>query len=49
MCIKQHRFGAEMIIKQARGFGQMYRYRTGREQTVEEEPECSPDGSSPSV
>jgi hypothetical protein len=49
MCIKQHRFGAEMIIKQARGFGQMYRYRTGREQKVEEEQECSKDGSPQSV
>jgi REP element-mobilizing transposase RayT len=49
MCIKQHRFGAEMIIKQARGFGQMYRYRTGREQKVEEQQESSPDGTSQSV
>jgi hypothetical protein len=48
-CIKQHRFGAEMVLKQAKAFGRMYRYWTGREPTLDERQSCSSDGSSSSV
>ncbi len=34
-CIKQHRFGAEVVLRQAREFGQMYRYRTGKKASLE--------------
>ncbi|MFM8190327.1 MAG: hypothetical protein ACKN85_17715, partial [Pirellula sp.] len=49
VCIKQHRFGAEVVIKQAKGFGQMYRYRTGSEPKEEEQQACSADGTSQSA
>jgi len=48
-CIRQHRFGAEMVLKQAKAFGRMYRYLTGREPTLDERQACSSDGSSSSV
>ena len=48
VCIKQHRFGAEVVIKQAKEFGQMYRYRTGCEPKEDQQQECSADGSSQS-
>jgi REP element-mobilizing transposase RayT len=48
-CIRQHRFGAEMVLKQAKAFGKMYRYWTGREPSLDERQSCSSDGSSPSV
>jgi hypothetical protein len=46
-CIKQHRFGAQMVLKQAKSFGRMYRYWTGRDPASDERPACSTDGSTP--
>ncbi|MFM8397492.1 MAG: hypothetical protein ACKOAH_06645, partial [Pirellula sp.] len=48
LCIKDHRFGAEVVIKQAREFGQMYRYRTGSEPKEDQQKACSSDGPSQS-
>ncbi|MFM8401853.1 MAG: hypothetical protein ACKOAH_28840 [Pirellula sp.] len=49
LCIKDHRFGAEVVIKQAREFGQMYRYRTGSEPKEDQQQACSADGPSRSA
>ena len=49
LCIKDHRFGAEVVIKQAREFGQMYRYRTGSEPKEDQQQACSADGPSQSA
>lgn len=40
-CIKNHPLGPEMVIRQAREFGQMYRHRTGKKDDLKRQPEAT--------